>query len=166
MYSVQRGGGMPIFRGMITQRGRGFGSLLGGLMRNTLLPLAKTGVKQLAPVVRQLGRQAVRQGRRQLSRAIKDVGRGRTVQQAVVDRLVKPTLKAVQQQQRRLQNVQRQPNRQQPRARQRTTVQSAQRGRPVQTSAKRAGVRRPYTGKNSSSGLAAKRARQVKDIFG
>lgn len=157
---------MPVFRGVVTQRGRGFGSLLSGLMRNTLIPLAKTGIKQFAPVARRLGRKAVRQGTRQLSRAIKDVSRGQTVEQAVVNRLVKPALKVVQQQQRILQQRQRKPQTKKKKkkktsgTRQRPSQQSGQHRRTAQTS-----VKRSNPGKRGSSS-ASKRARQVKDIFG
>lgn len=110
MYSVQQGkGGLPIFVGSATQRGRGFGSLLGGLLKNAIIPLARTGIRQLAPVARQVGRQVLRVGKKQAVRALKDVVRGRNVRDAVMNRMIEPLVRQ-----------ERQPRQRQP-ARRRTT---------------------------------------------
>ena len=92
---MQNGGALNVYRGISVQKGRGFASLLGGL-KNVLIPLVKTGAKAAAPVLRRAGRAAARRGARQLVRVAKDVSRGKPLKQAVVSRVVKPTVREAQ----------------------------------------------------------------------
>jgi len=53
-YLNQVGRGLPVYRGFGGQRGGGFGSVLGGLLRSTV-PLLKAGGKHLLKQVAQTG---------------------------------------------------------------------------------------------------------------
>lgn len=130
-----------MFRGVAVQRGRGLGSILGGLMKNAIIPLAKTGIKRLAPIVRSAGRKAIRHGTKQLSKTLRDVGRGKTIEQAVADRIVAPTVKAVQRQ----------------------LVQGTKQRAVKQTPSKRPASKRK---RKPAPKQSAKRRRQTRDIFG
>ena len=111
---MQSGGALNVYRGVAGQKGRGFSFLLGGL-KNILIPLAKIGVKAAVPVLRRAGRAAARRGARQLVQVAKDVGRGKPLKQAVVSRVVKPTMREAQKQLvRRLVPAQRKRKRKQP----------------------------------------------------
>lgn len=75
----QSGGNFPVFQGYAVQRGRGLGSLLGGLMR-TIIPMAKSA---LLPAAKSVGKSLVRHGARHAAKALKSVSRGQSLKSAV-----------------------------------------------------------------------------------
>lgn len=64
---------MPAFQGAAIQRGRGLGGVLGGFLRNIVLPTVKT-----------VGKSLLRTGARKAAGALSDVARGSTVQAAIM----------------------------------------------------------------------------------
>ena len=62
---------MPAFQGAAIQRGRGLGGVLGGFLRNIILPTAKT-----------VGKSLLRTGARKAAGVLSDVARGAPIQAA------------------------------------------------------------------------------------
>lgn len=75
----QRGGNFPVFQGYAVQRGRGFGSLLGGLLKS-IIPMARSAI---VPAAKSVGKSLVRHGARHAAKALKSVSRGESLKSAV-----------------------------------------------------------------------------------
>ena len=76
----QRGRGFPVYQGgppyMGMQRGRGFGSVLGSIFRNVVVPAAKN-----------VGKSLLRTGLKKASRAMRDVADGHRVADAISNQI-------------------------------------------------------------------------------
>ena len=91
-YYLQRGGKYPVFQGSLIQRGHGLGKILGSLgskvimpvLKNSVVPMVKEGVKRMLPLVKsgasKLGKQALTSGARAASDILK---RKRTAKSAI-----------------------------------------------------------------------------------
>ena len=75
----QYGGQIPVFRGYPVQAGRGFGSLLSGLLK-TVVPVAKSVI---LPAAKSAGKGLLKHGARHASKALKSVARGQSIKKAV-----------------------------------------------------------------------------------
>lgn len=75
----QYGGQIPVFRGYPVQSGRGFGSLLSGLMK-AIVPIAKSVI---VPAAKSAGKGLLRHGARHAAKALKSVSRGQSIKKAV-----------------------------------------------------------------------------------
>lgn len=96
----QRGrGSFPVYRGgppyMGFQRGRGFGSVLGSIFRNVVVPTAKT-----------VGKSLLKTGLRKASNVMRGVADGQNIGEAMVQELI-PTQQSLQVRQPRQVAVQR-----------------------------------------------------------
>ena len=81
LVTYQRGRGFPVYRGglpyMGMQRGRGFGSVLGSLFRNFVVPAAKS-----------VGKSLVRTGLKKASNVMRGVAQGQSIKKAVSKELM------------------------------------------------------------------------------
>ena len=71
-YQPKTGGGLPGFKGAAIQRGSGLGGVLGGFLRNMILPAAKA-----------VGRSLLKQGARKLATVASKVAEGQTFPQSI-----------------------------------------------------------------------------------
>lgn len=78
-YSRQNGGEIPPFIGRRYQRGHGLGNLLGGLLRNIIIPFGKS----LLPDKKVLVKGALRTG----SRMVGDLMQGQSIKQTALRRV-------------------------------------------------------------------------------
>ena len=75
----QAGGNVPVFQGYPIQRGRGFGNVLGGLLK-AAIPIAKSAI---IPAAKTVGKGLVRHGARHAAKALKSVSRRESIKSAV-----------------------------------------------------------------------------------